>query len=124
MHIDRIDFTDAKQFVFCERPLRLGIAQIVRMDDESEAAAGPVCARKNALTEDYTDFTRAGRYTDDQVEGADGRNSNERVNDHHTERRLGTKRSRAIEYLRRFYRKIKTIRPRRVQCPTATWPSN
>jgi hypothetical protein len=96
MHIDRIDFTDAKRCVFCERPLRLGIAHIMRLDNESEVAAGPVCARKNAPTEDYPDFTRAGQYTDDQVDCSNGRNSKGSVNEQHAE----SKRLRAIEYLR------------------------
>jgi hypothetical protein len=100
MHIDRVDFTDAKQCGFCERPLRLGIAHIVRLDNETEMAAGPVCAKKNARTEGYPDFTRAGQYTEDQVECGDNQNSKDRMKDDRAKRRADTKRLRAIEYLR------------------------
>ena len=100
MHIDRVDFTEARRCGFCDRPLPLGIAHIVRMDDQTEIAAGPVCARKNAPTEDYPNFTTAAYYTDEQIEPSDGHRAGRRLKEDTSERRAETERHRAVTYLR------------------------
>ena len=100
MHVDRVDFTDANRCGFCGRPLPLGIAYIVRLDDQTEVAAGPVCARKNATTEGVPDFTKAAHYTEEQVDPSDGERSGRSPKKHENGRRDGSERHRATTYLR------------------------
>lgn len=100
MNIDRVDFTDSLRCCFCKRPLPLGIAHIVIADDQTEVAAGPACARKQAKGAGFPNFTRGAHYTEEQIEPADGPIARRRSDDSDEDRHAETERIRAITYLR------------------------
>lgn len=101
MRIDRIDFTDAAACRFCGRRLRMGVAHIVLLDDGTEVAAGPACARRHAATDDFPDFTKAMRYVDEDVEEGVTRDAMDARPERATRRRcVDSGRGRAIAYLR------------------------
>ncbi len=71
------------------------------MDDQSEVAAGPTCARKHAPTVEFPNFTKSAHYADDQVE-LTGRGEKQEGRSQPTDEthRAETERLRAITYLR------------------------